>query len=55
VGQNTACVVDNGRMPAPAESKSYARKLVTAISCGVFDLLDAVLELHSLDDLGEVA
>ena len=34
---------------------SYARKLVTAISGGVFDLLDTVLEFHSLDDLGELA
>ena len=34
---------------------SYARKLVTAISGGVFDLLDAVFEFHSLDDLGELA
>ena len=38
-----------------AEIKSYARKLVTAISGGVFDLLDAVLEFHSLDELGELA
>ena len=35
--------------------RSYARKLVTAISGGVFDLLDTVLEFHSLDDLGELA
>ena len=35
--------------------RSYARKLVTAISGGVFDLLDAVLEFHSLDELGELA
>ncbi|MCP4318498.1 MAG: Rieske 2Fe-2S domain-containing protein [Hyphomicrobiales bacterium] len=33
---------------------SYARKLVTGWSGGVLDLLDAVLESHSLDDLGEV-
>ena len=38
-----------------AISESYARKLVTAISGGVFDLLDAVFEFHSLDDLGELA
>jgi len=34
---------------------SYGRKLVTVISGGVFDLLDAVLEFHSLDELGELA
>jgi hypothetical protein len=34
---------------------SYARKLVMVISGGVFNLFDAVLEWHSLDDLGEVA
>ncbi len=33
---------------------SYARKLVTVISGGVFDLLDTVLERHSLDDVAEV-
>jgi endonuclease/exonuclease/phosphatase family metal-dependent hydrolase len=33
---------------------SYARKLVTAISSGVFDLFDPVLERHSFDELGEV-
>ncbi len=36
-------------------SVSYARKLVTAISGGVFDLFDPVLERHSLDEFGEVA
>jgi len=36
-------------------STSYAQKLVTVISGGVFDLLDPVLERHSFDDLGEVA
>ena len=39
----------------PMATRSYARKLVTAISGGVFDLLDAVFEFHSLDDLGELA
>jgi len=34
--------------------KSYARKLVTAISGGVFDLLYPVLERDSVDDLGEL-
>ncbi len=34
---------------------SYARKLVTVISGGVFDLLDPVLERHSFDDLGKAA
>jgi|TARA_B100000745_G_scaffold239455_1_gene162151 hypothetical protein len=34
---------------------SYVRKLVAAISGGVFDLFDSVLERHSFDDLGEVA
>ena len=33
---------------------SYAQKLVTAISGGVFDLLDAVLERHSLDEFGKL-
>ncbi len=36
-------------------TESYARKLVTVISGGVFDLLDPVLERHSFDELGEVA
>ena len=44
-------VLDPAALPPP----SYARKLVTAISGGVFDLLDAVFEFHSLDDLGELA
>jgi hypothetical protein len=35
--------------------QSYARKLVTVISGGVFDLLDPVLERHSFDDLGKAA
>ncbi len=34
---------------------NYARKLVTVISGGVFDLLDPVLERHSFDDVGEMA
>jgi hypothetical protein len=34
---------------------SYAQKLVTGTSGGVFDLLDAVLERYSFDDLGEAA
>jgi transposase len=34
--------------------RSYARKLVTAISGGVFDLLYPVLERDSVDDLGEL-
>jgi hypothetical protein len=34
--------------------ESYARKLVTGISGGVFDLFDPVLERYSLDDLGEL-
>ncbi len=33
---------------------SYARKLVTEISGGVFDLLDPVLERHSLNEFGEL-
>ncbi len=36
-------------------SRSYARKLVTVISGGVFDLLDPLLERHSIDEFGEVA
>ncbi len=35
--------------------ENYARKLVTVISGGVFDLLDPVLERHSFDDVGEMA
>ena len=31
---------------------SYARKLVTGKSGGVFDLLDPVLERYSFDELG---
>ena len=34
---------------------SYARNLVTAISSGMFDLFDPVLERHSFDEFGEVA
>ena len=33
---------------------SYARKLVTGTSGGVFDLLDPVLERHSFDEFGEL-
>ncbi len=33
---------------------SYAQKLVTGPSGGVFDKLDAVLEQHSLDDFREL-
>ena len=40
---------------ANREKMSYARKLVTVISGGVFDLLDPVLERHSFDDLGKAA
>ena len=35
--------------------KSYGRKLVTALSGGVFDLLDPVLERYSFDEFGELA
>jgi len=49
------------RLPMPWDtftmggvSWSYARKLVTAISGGVFDLLYPVLERDSVDDLGEL-
>ena len=35
--------------------RSYGRKLVTALSCGVFDLLDPVLERYSFDEFGELA
>ncbi len=38
-----------------ADKMNYARKLVTVISGGVFDLLDPVLERHSFDDVGEMA
>ena len=33
---------------------SYCRKLVTVCSGGVLNLLDSVLESHSLDDFGEM-
>jgi hypothetical protein len=33
---------------------SYARKLVTVISGGVFCKLDPVLERHSFDEFGEL-
>ena len=36
------------------ETTSYCRKLVTECSGGVLNLLDAVLEPHSLDDFGEM-
>ena len=34
---------------------SYARKLVTVLSGGAFNLFDAVLEFHPLDDFCELA
>ena len=34
--------------------ESYCRKLVTVCSGGVLNLLDSVLESHSLDDFGEM-
>ena len=34
--------------------KSYARKLVTVISGGVFCNLDPVLERHSFEEFGEL-
>ena len=34
---------------------SYGRKLVTALSGGVFDLLDPVLERYSFDEFSELA
>ena len=37
-----------------AWSWSYARKLVTVISGGVFCNLDPVLEQHSFDEFGEL-
>ena len=37
------------------EAWSYGRKLVTALSGGVFDLLDPVLERYSFDEFGELA
>ena len=40
---------------AHSTDSNYARKLVTVISGGVFDLLDPVLERHSFDDVGEMA
>ena len=33
---------------------SYARKLVTGLSGGVFGYLDSVLERHSFDEFGEL-
>ena len=44
-----------GIEPIGAEVSSYARKLVTVTSGGVFDWLDPVLEWYSFDELGEVA
>ncbi len=52
VGNQVAETKRSGLRPRP---KSYARKLVTVISGGVFDLLDPVLERHSFDDLGKAA
>ena len=42
------------RKAEDAENWSYARKLVTGTSGGVFDLLDPVLERHSFDEFGEL-
>ncbi len=39
---------------AAASSMSYVRKLVTALSSGVFDLLDSVLERDPFDEFGEL-
>ena len=39
---------------AIGELQSYARKLVTGTSGGVFDLLDPVLERRSFDEFGEL-
>ena len=36
------------------ELSSYARKLVTALSGGVFGYLDSVLERHSFDEFGKL-
>ena len=36
------------------EYQSYARKLVTELSGGVFGYLDSVLERHSFDEFGEL-
>ena len=48
-------VIEGSRCLLNMSDESYARKLVTVISGGVFDLLDPVLERHSFDELGEVA
>ena len=36
------------------QGRSFAQKLVPGISGGVFDLLDPVLERHSLDNFGKL-
>ena len=46
-------IITIGYMANEPTSTSYARKLVTAISGGVFDLFDAVLEFYSFNDLGK--
>jgi len=47
-------MVDQALSAGVISGSSYARKLVTAISGGVFDLFDAVLERHSLDEFGQL-
>ena len=44
-----------GHSPPHHSQGSYARKLVTVLSGGAFNLFDAVLEFHPLDDFCELA
>ncbi len=52
---NTGEIVKEIRLRADqTKGRSYARKLVTGLSGGVFGLFDSVLERHSFDEFGEV-
>ena len=46
---------DDGTTSHHYGPRSYGRKLVTALSGGVFDLLDPVLERYSFDEFSELA
>ena len=55
VGSSLPPVLGRLWVSLDAAPPSYARKLVTVTSGGVFDWLDPVLEWYSFDELGEVA
>ena len=53
-GFKTPQVVREQDVKMVGPGQSYGRKLVTALSGGVFDLLDPVLERYSFDEFGEL-